>query len=139
MYAHPVWVLTDLFDVSIVKQMVNFFSSPVDRTFAAIADPTRRAILGRLARGEASVKELAAPFDMSLPAISSHLEVLERAGLLQRRKIGRVRHCQLTAAPLADAAAWLAAYQPFWEGKLDALDAFLSQPEADEQNGPPNR
>jgi DNA-binding transcriptional ArsR family regulator len=111
--------------------VVNYPASRLDRTFAAVADPTRRAILHRLARGEASVKELAAPFDMSLPAISKHLTVLERAGLLRRRKVGRVHHCQLAGQPLQEAAAWLQAYQRFWESKLDALEDYLSQDSAD--------
>jgi len=108
--------------------MVNFSAQTLDRTFGAIADPTRRAILNRLARGEATVSDLAAPFHISLPAILKHLDVLERAGLLRRRKTGRVSRCQLVAEPLSEAAGWLAAYQPFWESKLDALEAFLSQP-----------
>jgi DNA-binding transcriptional ArsR family regulator len=115
--------------------MVNFPPGTLDRTFAAVADPTRRAILHRLSRGEASVKELAAPFDMSLPAISKHLTVLERAGLLQRRKIGRVHHCQLVGQPLGEATAWLMAYRPFWESKLDALEDYLSQNSRDEHDG----
>ena len=119
--------------------MVNFSPGMLDRTFAAVADPTRRAILNRLARGEASVKELAAPFDMSLPAISKHLTVLERAGLLRRRKVGRVHHCQLVGQPLGEATAWLMAYRPFWESKLDALENYLSQASGDEQDGAPGR
>jgi DNA-binding transcriptional ArsR family regulator len=119
--------------------MVNRSSGTLDRTFAAVADPTRRAILHRLARGEASVKELAAPFNMSLPAISKHLTVLERAGLLRRRKIGRVHHCQLVGRPMGEATAWLMAYQPFWESKLDALDDYLSQDSADDQDDPTGR
>ena len=118
--------------------MVYLYSGTLDRTFAAVADPTRRAILSRLARGEASVKELAAPFKMSLPAISKHLTVLERAGLLRRQKVGRVHHCQLVGQPLGEAAVWLQAYQPFWESKLDALDDFLTQDRAD-QDGPADR
>ena len=86
-------------------------------------------LLHRLAEGETSVKELAAPFKISLPAISKHLTVLERAGLLRRHKIGRVRHCQLVGQPLSEAAAWLLAYQPFWESKLDALDDYLTHPD----------
>jgi DNA-binding transcriptional ArsR family regulator len=119
--------------------VVNFSASTLDRTFSAIADPTRRAILNRLARGEASVKELAAPFQISLPAILKHLHVLEGAGLLRRHKIGRVSRCRLVAAPLSEAAGWLAAYRPFWEEKLDALDVFLSEPEAGGPNDPAGR
>jgi len=116
--------------------VVNFSAATLDRTFGAIADPTRRAILGRLAHGEASVKELAAPFHMSLPALMKHLDVLERAGLLRRHKTGRVNRCQLVAEPLSEAAGWLAAYQPFWEAKLDALEAFLSRPAGDNPHDP---
>ena len=119
--------------------MVNYTSGALDRTFAAVADPTRRAILHRLARGQASVKELAAPFDMSLPAISKHLTVLERAGLLRRHKIGRVHRCQLVGDPLGEAAVWLMAYQPFWESKLDALDEYLSQDRDRDPNGSADR
>jgi DNA-binding transcriptional ArsR family regulator len=111
--------------------MVNLSSGALDRTFSAVADPTRRAMLQRLAHGEASVKELAAPFDMSLPAISKHVTVLERAGLLRRRKVGRIQLCQLVGQPLGEAASWLMAYQRFWESKLDALEDFLSQDSGD--------
>ncbi len=95
--------------------MVKYRSS-LNRTFAALADPTRRAILARLARGESSVTRLAAPHRISLPAISRHLTVLERAGLLARRREGRVRPCRLVSGPMRPAAAWLARYQRFWEG-----------------------
>ena len=107
--------------------MVKYLSAPLDTTFAALADPTRRAILARLAHGEASVTELAEPFDISLPAVSKHLRVLERAGLLAQAKEGRVRRCQLVADPLKDAADWIARYQQFWEGQFDALAGYLSQ------------
>jgi DNA-binding transcriptional ArsR family regulator len=109
--------------------MVNFSAAPLDRTFSAISDPTRRAILARLAQGEASIKELAAPFAMSLPAITKHLAVLEQAGLLQRRKQGRTNYCRLEAQPLSAAAAWLAFYQQFWEAQLQSLGDYLSQDE----------
>ena len=101
---------------------------PLDRlstTFAALADPTRRAILARLAAGEASVTELAAPFDMSLPAISKHLKVLERAGLIARGREAQWRPCRLEAGPLKDAAEWLAHYRRFWEQSFDRLDDYL--------------
>ena len=94
-------------------------------TFAALADPTRRAILVRLSRGEASVGELAAPFNMSLPAISKHLKVLETAGLIARGRDAQWRPCQLTAGPLKDAVDWLEHYRPFWEQSLDRLDEYL--------------
>jgi DNA-binding transcriptional ArsR family regulator len=97
----------------------------LDATFAALADPTRRAILARLAAGETSVSELAGPFDMSLPAVMKHLGRLERAGLMVAEKDGRVRRCRLAAQPLTEAAAWIARYGTFWEQRFDALDRFL--------------
>ena len=105
--------------------MVNYNTSTLDRTFNALSDPTRRAILFRLAHGTATVSELAQPFDISLPAISKHLKVLERAGLLTRRKEGRTIHCGLQAAPLSEAAAWIKLYERFWEGQFDALAEFI--------------
>lgn len=96
-------------------------------TFAALADPTRRAILARLAQGEASVGELAAPFDISLPAISRHLKVLESAHLIVREKDAQWRRCRLDAAPLKQAADWVERYREFWEERFDALDALLKQ------------
>ena len=97
----------------------------LDNTFSALADPTRRAILARLAQGETSVSDLARPFPISLPAISRHLRVLEQAGLLERRKRGRVHHCRLRPVPLKQAVQWLDRYRVFWEGQLDGLAAFL--------------
>lgn len=94
-------------------------------TFSALADPTRRAILARLATGEASVTELAGPFDMSLPAISKHLKVLERAGLIARGRAAQWRPCRLDAAPLKGAADWLEHYRRFWEQSFDRLDGYL--------------
>jgi DNA-binding transcriptional ArsR family regulator len=94
-------------------------------TFAALADPTRRAILARLASGETSVTELAEPFEMSLPAISKHLKVLERAGLVARGREAQWRPCRLEAGPLKDATDWLEHYRRFWEQSLDRLDAYL--------------
>src|SRR5438132_1130404 len=102
-------------------------SAPLDRTLAAIADPTRRAILARLAGGEARVTDLAEPFDLSLNAVSKHLRVLERAGLLRREVRGREHLLSLEARPLREASEWITAYQAFWEHRLDALDAFLRQ------------
>ncbi len=99
----------------------------LDAVFGALADPTRRAIVERLTGGEASVGELAEPFDMSLPAISKHLTVLEDAGLLARRKDGRVRHCRLIETPMRDALEWIATYGSFWEDRLDSLDRFLAK------------
>ncbi len=99
----------------------------LDTTFAALADPTRRAILARLASGEASVQELAAPFDMSLPAVSKHLKVLERAGLVARGRDAQRRPCRLVAAPLRDVADWAERYRRFWEERLDRLDDYLRE------------
>ena len=93
--------------------------------FSALADPTRRAILTRLSRGEASVKELAKPFAMTLPAISKHLKVLERAGLIQRGQEAQWRPCRLRAAPLKKAANWMEQYRQFWEDRLDRLEDYL--------------
>src|SRR5262245_4810141 len=106
--------------------MVNYSSPVLDTTFAALAAPTRRAILNRLSRGETTVADLAAPFDISLPAISRHLRVLEQAGLLARRKAGRTHFCSLVAAPLHDATEWLNLYQRFWETRFDALASYLN-------------
>jgi DNA-binding transcriptional ArsR family regulator len=99
----------------------------LDRTFAALADPTRRAILARLARGEASVTELAAPFDMSLPAVSKHLKVLERAGLIARGRERQWRPARLEAGPLKDVADWAQAYRRFWEESYDRLEEYLDE------------
>jgi len=95
--------------------------------FGALADPTRRAILRRLSQGDASVSELARPFAMSLPAVSKHLRVLERAGLIRRRRQAQSRPCTLDAAPLQAAAVWVGSYREFWEGSLDRLDAYLTE------------
>lgn len=105
--------------------MVNNIS--LDRTFAALADPTRRAILSRLALGEANVSEIAEPFSISLPAISKHLRVLENAGLLVRRKEGRTHHCHLHPEPLGDAVQWIEEARQFWGARLDALSEFLAK------------
>lgn len=106
--------------------MVNLSAVALDATFGALADPTRRAILRRLAGGEASTSVLAAPFAMSLPAVTKHLRVLEQAGLITGRRRGRVHSYYLRASPLRDAADWLAHYRSFWDEQLNALDAFLS-------------
>src|SRR5919198_5684102 len=96
-------------------------------TFATLADPTRRAILARLASGEATVSELAEPFEMSLPAISKHLKVLERAGLIARGREAQWRPCRLEAGPLKDAADWLEHYRQFWEQSFDRLENYLRE------------
>src|SRR3954471_16986262 len=105
--------------------MVKYSSRALDRTFAALADPTRRRILAHLSQGDRCVTDLARPHDMSLPAISKHLRVLEKAGLLRRRRYGRVHEIQLEAEPLKKAAQWVEEYRKFWEGSLDRLAAFL--------------
>jgi DNA-binding transcriptional ArsR family regulator len=99
---------------------------PLDAVFGALADPTRRAILERLTEGEATVSQLARPFDMSLPAVSRHLRVLEQAGLLARRRDGRLQHCRLVEDPLMEAVGWIVHYGAFWEERLDSLEAFLA-------------
>ena len=98
---------------------------PLSTTFAALADPTRRAILARLAAGEASVKDLAAPFDMSQPAISKHLRVLERAGLVEQGRQAQWRPRRLRASPLRDIADWVGQYRPHWEESFERLDTYL--------------
>jgi DNA-binding transcriptional ArsR family regulator len=95
-------------------------------TFAALSDPTRRAILSRLSRGEASVTDLAAPFDMSLPAVSKHLSVLERSGLIERRREARFRPCKLRPAPLQEATDWIERHRRAWEETFDRLDDYLA-------------
>jgi len=97
----------------------------LDSTFAALSDPTRREILARLASGEASVKELAEPFEMTLPGVSKHLKVLERAGLISRGRVAQSRPCRLEAAPLREAADWVGRYRRFWEEGFDRMDQRL--------------
>jgi DNA-binding transcriptional ArsR family regulator len=105
-------------------------------TFSALADPTRRAILARLSLGEASVNELLEPFSISQPAISKHLKVLERAGLITRGRAAQWRPCKLDGAALKDVAVWLEPYRRFWEERLDRLDAHLRMLQADERKQP---
>ncbi len=105
----------------------------LSRTFAALADPTRRAILTRLSSGEASVTELAEPFEMSLPAISKHLKVLEQVGLIKRGREAQWRPCRLDAHPLKDAADWLEHYRIFWEESLDRLEGYLKELQGQEK------
>ncbi len=100
---------------------------PLSATFSALADPTRRAILARLSAGEATVGELAEPFEISLPAISRHLKVLEGAGLISRGREAQWRPCRLQPQPLRDLDGWLARYRVFWEGGFDRMDAYLAQ------------
>jgi len=108
-------------------------SQHLDSTFAALADPTRRAILARLSSGEASVMELAEPFAMSQPAISKHLKVLEQAGLISRARDAQRRPCRLQAKPLAQATGWLEKYRQFWEGSFERLDTLLNEMKAKEK------
>lgn len=110
-------------------------SDRLSATFAALADPTRRAILARLALGEASVTELAEPFEMSLPAVSKHLKVLERAGLVARGREAQWRPCRLAVAPLKDVDDWLERYRRFWDESFDRLDEYLRRLQADERKG----
>ncbi len=102
-------------------------SDSLSGTFAALADPTRRAILARLATGETSVKELAKPFAISAPAVTKHLKVLERAGLIARGRQAQWRPCRLEAAPLKEASEWVEQYRAFWEGNLNRLEGYLQQ------------
>jgi DNA-binding transcriptional ArsR family regulator len=108
-------------------------SDVLSTTFAALADPTRRAILARLASGQASVTELAEPFAMSMPAISKHLKVLEHAGLIARTRDAQSRPCELKAAPLKEASNWIDYYRTFWEESLDRLDTYLKEIQAQEK------
>jgi DNA-binding transcriptional ArsR family regulator len=106
--------------------MVLFMAvDPLSTTFAALADPTRRAILARLASGQCTVSELAAPFAMSLPAVSRHLRVLEHAGLIAKDRAAQWRPCRLQAAPIRDVAEWAERYRDIWEGRLDRLGSYL--------------
>jgi DNA-binding transcriptional ArsR family regulator len=102
-------------------------------TFAALADPTRRAILAQLVSGERSVTELAQPFDMSMPAVSKHLRVLERAGLIARGREAQWRPCRLEAGPLKEVADWAEHYREIWEGRFDRLDSYLQELKAKEK------
>ena len=106
---------------------------PLSTTFAALADPTRRAILARLATGEATVGEIAEPFHVSLPAISRHLKVLENANLIARHKQAQWRRCRLRAEPLREAADWVTQYREFWEKRFDALGQFLERQQTQEE------
>ena len=105
----------------------------LDATFSALADPTRRAILARLASGETSVSELAEPFEMTMPAISKHLKVLQRAGLIERGREAQWRPCRLAAGPLKDASDWLEHYRRFWEEAFDRLEDYLRELKQDAQ------
>jgi len=107
--------------------MVNHSSKALDAIFSALSDPTRRAILERLAQGDATVTEVAEPFKMSLPAISKHLRILEQAGLIAREREGRIHHLKLASGWLRTAAEWLADYRQFWDDQFDSLAAYLEE------------
>jgi DNA-binding transcriptional ArsR family regulator len=111
-------------------------TDPLSTTFAALADPTRRAILARLADGEATVSELAAPFEMSLPAISKHLKVLQRAGLIEQGRHAQWRPCRLRAERLRDVSDWVGQYRRHWEDSFERLDAYLREIDDDRKDGP---
>ena len=111
-------------------------ADPLSSTFSALADPTRRAILARLSQGEASVNELAEPFDMSLPAVSKHLKVLEKAGLITRSRSAQWRPCKLEAGPLEEVWGWVEAYRRFWEQSFDRLDEYLAEIQKGNDDGP---
>jgi DNA-binding transcriptional ArsR family regulator len=127
--------LTTIHDRRILNGMVNDSSEQLTTIFWALADPTRRAILARLARGEASGTELARPFSISVPAISKHLRVLKNADLILHRKDGRTHLFRLAASPMREAAAWLEHYRQFWEAQLDSLDTYL-QVTSEEEHDP---
>jgi DNA-binding transcriptional ArsR family regulator len=110
----------------------------LDVTFRALADPTRRAMVAALSRGQASVSELARPHRMSLPAVMKHLRVLVKAGLVRQRKSGRTRHCRLVAKPLKKAEAWISQYRAFWETQFDALERYLAQHPTEVSEWPKN-
>ncbi len=107
----------------------------LSNTFAALADPTRRAILARLVTGEASVTELAAPFQMTMPAVSKHLKVLERAGLIARGREAQWRPCRLEGEPLRDVAKWMEPYRRFWDERFERLDEYLQEMKKEKRNG----
>ena len=113
-------------------------SDQLSTTLAALADPTRRGILARLATGEATVKELAAPYDMSLAAVSKHLKVLEVAGLISRGRDAQFRPCRLEAGPMRDVAGWLESYRKFWEESLDQLEVYLAELQKGDPDGSKN-
>lgn len=115
--------------------MVYMDAHALDAAFAALADPTRRAILARLAQGETSVSELARPFDMSLPAVSKHVRVLEQAGLISRSRVAQKRPCKLEPEALKNVDDWLARYRALWEARFDRLEAYVTQLQAKTDSG----
>ena len=120
----------------IFNHMVEYQTQDLDVVFGALADPTRRAILQRLTKGNALVTELAEPFEMSLAAVSKHVQVLERAGLVYRQVIGREHHCALNPKPMQSASDWLEHYRAFWETRLDALEQFIITKRRTERRAP---
>ena len=126
--------MTELRHLCILNSMVNDSTEQLTTIFLALADPTRRAILERLAHGEASGTELARPFSISVPAISKHLRVLEHADLILHRKDGRTHWFRLAARPMREAAAWLEHYRQFWEAQFDSLDTYLQATSEKEQD-----
>jgi len=126
------------FTLRLISHMVYYQDMATDelsRTFSALADPTRRAILARLSRGEATVNDIAAPFDMTLPAVSKHLQVLEKAGLISRGRDAQWRPARLNAVTLAPAADWIDGYRHFWDRSFDALDQHLAHQQAQSTKG----
>jgi DNA-binding transcriptional ArsR family regulator len=115
--------------------MVNYNEVSLSQTFAALADPTRRALLARLSAGETRVSVLATPFRVSLPAISRHLRVLEEAGLVQKRRVGREQLCSLASQPLGEAALWLSQYKQFWQSQLDRFASYVESQHTTEEKG----
>ena len=116
----------------IFNQMVKYQSNELDATFGALSDATRRGILEQLSHGDSSVTKLSEPYEISLPAISKHLRVLEKAGLLSQEKDGRVRRCRLDAGPMKEVSDWISRYQRFWEQQLDSLASFLGKLQNDD-------
>ena len=124
------------FTIKLINLLVLYVSAdPLSATFAALADPTRRAILARLSLGESSVTELAAPFEISLPAVTKHLKVLQRAGLISQGRQAQWRPCKLEAAPLKEVADWVEQYRQMWEQRLDRLEDYLRELQAQQAKG----
>ena len=121
------------FRAVLLKYMLNYQQQPLDLMFQALADPTRRGLIARLCRGPASVSELAAPFDMSLPAVVQHLQVLESSGLVRSEKVGRVRTCRLEPKALMTAEDWISSQRASWEARLDRLGEYLQELQAKEK------
>jgi DNA-binding transcriptional ArsR family regulator len=132
---HRAWPSRSILDRFVHEVLLNHmvkYHHSLDATFAALGDPTRRSILTTLQRGQASVTDLVRPHKISMPAIMKHLAVLEQAGLISQQKVGRVRMCRLTVAPMQQAADWLSLYRVFWDNQLDSLEKFLNQPQQEE-------